>query len=112
MCIRDRAARRCSNDYWLQLCSQIQLAADTGNINGMYDGTKQALGPIQKKSDPLKSATGVIIQDRGVIIQDRAQQMVCWVQHYSELYSRENVVTEEALKNIECLPACLGRVGQ
>ena len=27
-----------------------------------------------------------------------------WVQHYSELYSRQNVVTEEALNNIECLP--------
>ena len=30
--------------------------------------------------------------------------MDCWVQHYSELYSRENVVTEEALNNIEYLP--------
>ena len=27
-----------------------------------------------------------------------------WVQHYSELYSRENVVTKEALNYIECLP--------
>ena len=27
-----------------------------------------------------------------------------WVQHYSELYSRENVVTKEALNNIKCLP--------
>ena len=27
-----------------------------------------------------------------------------WVQHYSELYSRDNVVTKEALNNIECLP--------
>ena len=54
----------------------------------MYDSIKQALGPIQKKSAPLKSATGVIIQDR-------AQQMEHWVQHNSELYSRENVVTEE-----------------
>ena len=45
-----QAARRCSNYYWLQLCSQIQIAADTGNIKGMYDGIKQALGPIQKKS--------------------------------------------------------------
>ena len=26
------------------------------------------------------------------------------MQHYSELYSRENVVTKEALNNIECLP--------
>ena len=30
--------------------------------------------------------------------------MECWMQHYSELYSRENVLTEETLNNIECLP--------
>ena len=78
------------------LCSQIQIATDTGNIKGMYDGIKQAFGPIKKKSAPLKS---------GVIIQDRAQHMECWVQHYSELFSRENMVTgEEQLNNIECLP--------
>ena len=58
-----QAPRRCSNDYWLQLCSQLQIAADTGNIKGMYDGIKQGLSPIKKKSAPLKSATGVIIQD-------------------------------------------------
>ena len=26
------------------------------------------------------------------------------MQHYSELYSRENVITDESLNNIECLP--------
>ena len=31
--------------------------------------------------------------------------MDCWVQHYSDLYSRKNVVTEEALNDIECVPA-------
>ena len=67
-----QTARKCSNDYWLQLCSQIQIAVDTGNIKEMYDGIKQALGPIQKKSAPLKTATGMIIQDR-------AQQMEDWV---------------------------------
>ena len=86
LCRNQQTARRCSNDYWLQLCSQIQIAVDTGNIKGKYDGIKQALGTIQKKSAPLKSATGVIIQDQ-------AQQMECWVQHYCELYSRQNVVT-------------------
>ena len=50
-------ARQCANDYWLKLCSQIQIAADTGNIKAMHDGIKQALGPIQKKTAPLKSAT-------------------------------------------------------
>ena len=92
-----QCARRCANNYWLQLSSRIQTAADTGNIKGMYDGIKLALGPTQKKAAPLKSATGVIIQDR-------AQQMERWVEHYCELYGRENLVTEEALNAIECLP--------
>ena len=30
--------------------------------------------------------------------------MESWVQHYSELYSKENVVSKEALNNIECPP--------
>ena len=54
-------ARQCANDYWLQLCSQIQIAADTGNIKALYDGIKQALGPTQKKTAPLKSATAGVI---------------------------------------------------
>ena len=90
-------ARQCANDYWLQLCSQIQITADTRNIKAMYDGIKKALGPTQKKTAPLKSATGEVIQDR-------EQQMERWVEHYTELYARENVVTEDALNAIECLP--------
>jgi len=39
-----------------------------------------------------------------VVIQDWAKQMERWVEHYSELYSRENAVTEDALDAIECLP--------
>ena len=89
--------RRCGNDYWPQLCSRIKTAAETGNIKGMYDGIKQALGLTQKKTGPLKSATGEVIQDR-------VQQMKCWAEHYSELYSRENIITGDALSNIECLP--------
>ena len=90
-------AKQCANDYWLQLCSQIQIAADTGNIKATYDGTKQALGPTQKKTAPLKSAIGEVIKDR-------EQQMEHWVEHYAELYARENVVSEDALSAIECLP--------
>ncbi|XP_050707960.1 uncharacterized protein LOC126993145 [Eriocheir sinensis] len=92
-----QCARRCANDYWLQLSSQIQTAADTGNMKEMYDGIKQALGPTKKKTAPLKSTTGEVIQDR-------SKQMDRWVEHYSELYSRENTVTEDALNAIECLP--------
>ena len=28
-----------------------------------------------------------------------------WVEHYSELYARENIVTEDALNAVQCLPA-------
>ena len=66
----------------------------------MYDGIKhdkQALGPTRKKTAPLKSATGEVIQDR-------EQQVERWVEHYTELYARENVVAEDALNAIECLP--------
>ena len=51
-----QCARQCANDYWLQLCSQIQIAADTSNIKVMYDNAKQALGPTQKPWNLLPRA--------------------------------------------------------
>ena len=47
-----QAARQCANDFWLDLCSHIQQAADMGNIRSMYDGIKKALGPTSKKAAP------------------------------------------------------------
>ena len=90
-------ARRCANEYWTELSQSIQTAAAIGNIRGMYDGIKTALGPTQSKTAPLKSTTGEVITDQG-------QQMNRWVEHYSELYSRENTVTPSALDSIESLP--------
>ena len=72
-------ARRCVNEY----SKTVQMAAATGNIRGMYDGIKKALGPTQSKTAPLKSTTREVITDQG-------QQMDRWVEHYSNLYSREN----------------------
>ena len=63
----------------------------------MYYGLKQALGTTQKKTAPLKSATWEVIQGR-------EQQVERWVEHYTELYARENVVTEDALNAIASLP--------
>ena len=56
----------------------------------MYDGVKKALGPTHSKTAPLKSSNGEIITDKG-------QQMEGWVEHYSDLYSRENIVSPAAL---------------
>ena len=92
-----RIARQCANEYWQQLCEGIQRSAETGNIKGMYSGIKKALGPTVKGVAPLKSMLGEKITDRG-------QQMARWVEHYSELYSHETLVTEAALSSIKNLP--------
>ena len=60
-----QTARRCANEYWTQLSQVIQPAAITGNIRGMYDGIKKALGPTQSKTAPLKSSSGEIVTDKG-----------------------------------------------
>ena len=90
-------ARRCAKEYWLNLCNNIQQAADSGNIKGMYDGIKTATGPSATKCAPLMSKSGVIITDPD-------KQLERWVEHYLELYSTQNVVTDTALDAIPNLP--------
>ncbi len=94
-----RMARYCANnkEYWLNLCNKIQHAADTGNVKGMYEGIKVATGPTATKCSPLKSKFGVVITD-----QDK--QLERWVEHYLELYSTQNVVSETALNATPNLP--------
>ena len=55
----------------------------------MYDGIKKAVGPTTKTTAPLKSSTGVDITDRFVQLMER------WIKYYSDIYSRQNVVTDE-----------------
>ena len=89
-------ARHYANEYWTEHSEMIQMAAAMGNIRGMYDGIKKALGPMQSKTAPLKSLTGEVITDQG-------WQMERWVEHYSDLYSRVNTVTPSALGTIKCM---------
>ena len=60
-----QTARCCANKYWTELSENIQSAAIMGNIRGMYDGIKKALGPTLNKTAPLRSSTGEVITDRG-----------------------------------------------
>ena len=52
----------------MNLCAEIQSAADTGNSRGMFEGIKKAIGPTQSKSSPLKTSTGEIITDKSRLI--------------------------------------------
>ena len=83
-----------SNEYWIKLSFPIEEASNTGNAREMYEDIKQATGPNVKKIAPLKSKTGKIITDG-------RKQMERWVEHYLELYSTENTVSEEVLNSIQ-----------
>ena len=90
-------ARCCTNDYWLNLCQSIQLFTVCGDIHAMYDCMKKAFGPSATKITPLKSTTSDIITDQ-------SKQMERWAENYQELYSRENNVTDSAVRSTHALP--------
>ena len=92
-----QTARRCANEYWQNLCAKIQLAADCGHSNGTYEGIKTATGPTSVKTAPLKSKTGEVITDQSMQLQR-------WVEHFLELYSTQDIVTDTALNALPGLP--------
>ena len=56
----------------------------------MYESIKTATGPISVKTAPLKSKTVEVITDQSMQLQR-------WMEHYLELYSTQNIVTDTAL---------------
>lgn len=84
--------------YWQNLCAKIQTAADCGYAKGMYEGIKTATGPTSVKTAPLKVKSGEVITDQ-------SKQLQRWVEHYLELYSTQNIVTDAALDALPGLPA-------
>ena len=82
--------------FWLKTSAGIQAAADRGNIKLEYDGITKAVGHTKRLTPPLQSATGEIIHSRD-------EQLGRWIQHFSLIYSRQNVVTDDALQHMESL---------
>ncbi|XP_073954770.1 uncharacterized protein [Choristoneura fumiferana] len=85
-----RSSRFYANAYWTELCQGIQACANTGDIGGVYAGIKRALGPIPKKTAPLKEVDGSIIANS-------SRQMTRWVEHYTDLYSCSVDIKPEAV---------------
>ena len=59
-----QTARCCANEHWTELSENIQSAARTGNITGMYDGIKKSLGLCSRPHDVEKHSEPTP-QDRG-----------------------------------------------
>ena len=92
-----QTVRRCAKEYWQNLCAKIQLAVYCSHAKMMYEGIKTATGPTRVKTAPLKSKTGEAITDQSIQLQRL-------VEHYLELYSTQNIVTDTALNVLPGLP--------
>ena len=92
-----QTARHSANEYWQNLWATIQLTADCGHTKGMYEGIKTAIWPYDCQNSPLKSKSGEIITDQSMQLQR-------WVEHYLELYSTQNIVSDTALNALPGLP--------
>ena len=86
-----RVTRSALQHYWESLSSRIVSCAESGNVHGMYEGIKEALGPTPKKSSPLLSRNGQILSDL-------PDQLNRWVEHYSSLYSNEVTADHAAIR--------------
>ncbi|XP_045448721.1 uncharacterized protein LOC123657186 [Melitaea cinxia] len=88
-----RSTRHFANVYWTNICHNIQACADSGNFSGVYSGIKQAIGPVSKKTAPLKEADGSVITDRH-------RQMERWVEHFTTLYATPVSIEPEAVQSM------------
>ena len=80
-----------------QYCNTISINSVLVWTVVHWSGMKKAFGPSVNKIAHLKSTTGAIITDKG-------KQMERWAEHYQELYSRNNSVTNSAVNKIQALP--------
>ena len=63
----------------------------------MYEEIKTAIGPTSVKIAPLKAKNFEFITDK-------RKKLKRWVEHYLELYSTQNIVTDAALDALPSLP--------
>ena len=91
-----RTARKCANEYWTNLCTSIQVAADRGDTKSLFEQINKAIGPRATSSVPIKAADGSDLTDI-------KSQLNRWVEHYSELYGSDSPASpglEEVLVNL------------
>ncbi|CAG9138444.1 unnamed protein product [Plutella xylostella] len=92
-----RTARQCANQYWIDLCTSIQHCHDMGDIRGMHQGIKRAMGPVARKRATIKDTDGSPISDKSL-------QLDRWARHYINLYFEEVNISPEAARTIPHFP--------
>ena len=79
--------------YWTDLSQRIQCCADTGDLHGMYQGIKEAIGPTSKKTATFFSEDGRPISDPEKLIFLRWFKLV-------HIYIRERTLHNEVKQGV------------
>jgi len=87
------ALHRC----WTNLSQRIQCCADTGDLRGMYQSIKEAIGPTSEKSV-------TVLPEDGRPVSDPGKQLDRWVDHFSSLYNKDVPVKQEAINGEPLIP--------
>ena len=79
-------ARKCAPSYWLNICDEIQRAADMGDARKMYQGMKRCIDPVKRAAVPKDL--------QGNILTGKQQKLERWVEHYGIPYARLSDINE------------------
>ena len=82
-----KTARKCANEFCLKTRASIQAAADTKSV---YHGIRKAVDITSTSST-------------GKILHNRDEQLGRWVQYFSLLKYKHNIVTDASLKHMKSL---------
>ena len=74
--------RRCTNEYWIILCKEVQAASDRRDTKTMHSLTKTALDHAITQLAKLKT-------EDGEPMEHPAEHLERWVEHYSKLYAQD-----------------------
>ena len=66
----------------------------------MYDGIKKAIGPVQRMISSSKSSTEEILTWN-------KEKMERFVEHYSNIYSCQNIVSENSFNSLEWMSSTI-----
>jgi len=92
-----RLTRAALHRYWTNLSQRIQRCAGTGDLHGIYQGIKEAIGPTSKK-------TAIVLSEDGRPISGPGKQLDRWADHFSSLYNRDVPVKLEAIHALSLIP--------
>ncbi|XP_073831890.1 uncharacterized protein [Musca autumnalis] len=82
--------RKDKNDHHIKMSSEAQLAANMGNMKGLYKIMRELSKPKMQKTKP-------ILYDDGMLKTNKEEQLVVWKKHFEKTL---NIIHDENIDDI------------